>query len=142
MKTPVETARRWLAQAEHSLRVTRLMLENEVWSQACFHSEQTAQLALKAYLYRRGRRFVNIQSVRVLALECSKEDSDFSPLGDYGAFLDQYYLSTRYPDALPAPAVPYESFTALEAQQALGYAEEIVELAKAKITAADGSAGK
>ena len=139
MKTPVETARRWLAQAEHSLVVTRLMLENDVWSQSCFHAEQTAILALKAYLYRWGRRFVKIYSVRVLVLECSKEDSDFSPLADYGAFLDRYYLSTRYPDALPAPAVPYESFTALEARQALGYAEEIVELVKAKIAAANGS---
>ncbi len=115
------------------------MLENEVWSQACFHSEQTAQLALKAYLFRRGRRFVNIHSVRVLALECSKEDLDFAPMVDYGAYLDRYYLSTRYPDALPAPAVPYESFTAVEAKQALGYAGEIVELVKAKIAAADQS---
>lgn len=140
MKTPVETARRWLAQAEHNLSVTRLMLENDVWAQACFHSEQTAQLALKAYLFRRGRRFVNIHSVRVLAQECSKEDSDFTPFEDYGIFLDRYYLSTRYPDVLPAPAVPYLSFTASEAKQALGYAEEIVEQVKAKIAAADASA--
>ncbi len=139
MKTPVETARRWLAQAEHNLSMARSLLAGSFSAGACFHSEQTAQLALKAYLFRRGKRFVNIHSVRVLVLECSKEDTEFSPLADYGALLDRYYLATRYPDVLPAPAVPYESFTALEARQALGYAEEIVELVKAKIAAADGS---
>lgn len=140
MKTPVETAQRWLAQAEHNLRMADSLSAGGFSAGACFHAEQTAQLALKAYLFRRGRRFVNIHSVRVLALECSKEDSDFSPLEDHGIFLDRYYLATRYPDVLPAPAVPYESFTASEAQQALGYAGEIVELAKAKIAAANASA--
>ena len=141
MKTPVETARRWLAQAEHNLSMARSLFDGSFWAGACFHSGQTAQLALKAYLFRQGKRFVNIHSVRALVLESSKEDSDFLPFEDYGMFLDRYYLSTRYSDVLPAPAVPYESFTAAEAQQALGYAEEIVELAKAKIAAADGSAG-
>ncbi len=139
MKTPVETARRWLAQAEHNLSMARSLFAGGFSAGVCFHSEQTAQLVLKAYLFRRGRRFVNIHSVRVLVLECGKEDSDFSPMADYGAFLDRYYLATRYPDVLPAPAVPYESFTALEARQALGYAEEIVELVKSKIAAANGS---
>jgi HEPN domain-containing protein len=133
MKNPKETAKRWLAQAEHSLGTTRILLENGLWADACFHSEQTAQLALKAFLYYRGRRFVNIHSVRVLASECGKEDAQFLAFESYGMFLDRYYLSTRYPDALPAPAIPFESFTQQEAQQALGYATEIVELVRAQI---------
>jgi HEPN domain-containing protein len=133
MKNPKETSRRWLAQAEHSLSTTRVLLENGLWADACFHSEQTAQLALKAFLYWRGRRFVNIHSIHALALECSKEDAQFLAVADYGSVLDRYYLTTRYPDTLPAPAVPFESFTQQEAQQALGYAAEIVELVRAQI---------
>jgi HEPN domain-containing protein len=133
MKTPKETARRWLAQAEHSLVTTRVLLENGLWADACFHSEQTAQLALKAFLYWRGRRFVNIHSIRALALECGKEYAQFLAFESYGIILDRYYLGTRYPDVLPAPAIPFESFTQQEAHQALGYATEIVELVRTQI---------
>jgi HEPN domain-containing protein len=106
MKNPGETARRWLAQAEHSLSMARSLSEGRFWSGACFHAEQTAQLALKAFLYRQGRRFVNIHSIRSLALECGQEDPEFLIFEDHGRSLDQYHLATRYPDVLPAPAIP------------------------------------
>ena len=112
MNRPLETAQRWLAQAEHSLLVTQVLLNRGFWAGACFYSEQTAKIALKAFLYAQRRRFVNIHSVRTLAEECAAEESSFSLFVAYGTYLDRYYLSTRYPDALPAPAIPYESFTA------------------------------
>ena len=133
MKNPLETARRWLAQAEHNLRATQVMVENGLWAMACFLAQQTAQLALKAYLFGQGRRFVNVHSIRTLAEECSKYDAAFSPIIEHGGVLDRYYLSTRYPDALPAPAIPYQSFTEQEAQQALGYVTEMVKLVTARI---------
>ena len=135
MKTPLETGRRWLAQAEHSLSMAQLLLDGGFWAGACFNSEQTAQLALKAFLFFTGRRYVNIHSVRTLALECIKEDPDFSPVENYGMFLDRFYLITRYPDALPAPAIPFQSFTEGEARQAMDHASEIVVLARDKIPA-------
>ena len=134
LKKPLETARRWLAQAEYSLSMTRSLFEGGFWAGACFQSEQTAQLALKALLFAKGKRHINIHSVRELALECSKEDPEFSRFEDYGAYLDRYYLSTRYPDALPEPAIPFESFTQQEATQAVSFAEEIVGLVRTKIT--------
>jgi HEPN domain-containing protein len=133
MKRPLETAKRWLAQAEHSLGMMRSLLEGGFWAGACFQAEQTAQLALKAFLYWRGRRFINIHSIRALALECGKEDAQFLVFESYGIVLDRYYLATRYPDVLPDPAIPFESFTQQEARQALGYATEIVELVRAQI---------
>ena len=133
MKKPLETAQRWLTQAEHSLSVTQVLLENELWPEVCFHAEQTAQLALKAYLFFEGRRFVNVHSVRTLAEECFNHAPEFEPLMDYGMILDRYYLSTRYPDALPDPAIPFESFGPLDARQALEFAAEIVSTVRAKI---------
>ncbi len=141
VKEALETARRWLAQAEHNLTMARVLLESDFWGGACFHAEQTAQLALKAFLYARGRRNITIHSVLELARQCAGEDGDFSPLVEYGGALDRYYLSTRYPDALPAPAVPFESFTDREARQALGYATEMVELVRAKVPGAPGELG-
>ena len=133
VKKPLETARRWLAQGQHSLSMATSLLASGFWAGACFQSEQTAQLALKAFLYSAGKRFVNIHSVRELAIRCAQEDEAFLSFVDYGTFLDKYYLSTRYPDALPAPALPFESFTEKEAREALGYATEIVQTVKARV---------
>ncbi len=44
--------------------------------------------------------------------------------------LDRYYLTTRYPDALPFPAVPYEAFSASDSAQALAAAARILEAAR------------
>ncbi len=58
-------------------------------------------------------------------------------LVDYGGILDRYYPATRYPDALPDPAIPFESFNEQEAVQALGYATEMVEIVRAKVPQPD-----
>jgi HEPN domain-containing protein/predicted nucleotidyltransferase len=137
MKKPLETARRWLAQAEHNLIMTRSLLDNGFWAGTCFQAEQTAQLVLKAYLFLQGRRFVNVHSIPTLAQECSQYDAAFLPIIEHGVVLDRYYLSTRYPDTLPAPAIPYQSFTEQEAQQALGYVTEMVTLVKTRIAGQD-----
>ncbi len=133
MKKPLETARRWLAQAEHGLVTARALLENSLWSDAYFHAEQTAQLALKAFLYSLGRRYIQLHSVRELAQECGKADEEFARFATHGRVLDRYYLATRYPDALPAPAIPFESFAHEDAEQATAFATEIVESVRAKI---------
>ena len=133
VKNPLEKARRWLAQAEHSLSITRLLLESGMGADACFHAGQTAQLALKASLYSVGRRNINIYSARALASRRAQENDGFSAFVDYGTLLDRYYLSTRYPDALPEPAVPFESFTEREAREALGYATEMLETVKVRV---------
>ena len=135
MKTPLETARRWVAQAEQSLAMAHTLLDNGHWAGACFQAEQTAQLALKSFLFSKGSRYVNIHSVRELAVRCSEVDSDFGPIEGYGMGLDRYYLATRYPDALPAPAFPFESFSAEESHLAVGHANEIVALVRSKIPA-------
>ncbi len=133
MKRPLETARRWLAQAEHSLGVGRVMVENGLWAKACFEAEQTAQLALKAFLYRVGRRSVPIHSIRELVVESAKNDPELLQFLGHAGVLDRYYLTTRYPDSLPAPAVPFESYAQEEALEALSFAAEIVDAVKSRV---------
>ena len=133
MKNSEETARRWLRQGEHNLNVTLDLLNSGFWAGACFYAEQTAKLVLKAFLYRRGQRHIPIYSVRELALECAKEDDEFSVFVDSGGVLDRYYLSTRYPDAVADPAVPFETFSEEEANRALESARAIVDAVRAKV---------
>ena len=51
-----------------------------------------------------------------------------------GQVLDHYYIPTRYPDALAFPAIPYESYTAREAREAVELASTILSAVKQKVT--------
>jgi HEPN domain-containing protein len=132
MKRPREQSQRWLEQAEHQLEVTNALLELGFWSDVCFMAEQTAQMALKAFLYGEGRRFVLLHSIQELALQCSEIDEAFAETIEWGKILDRYYIPTRYPDALPPPTVPFRSFIESDAQQARQYATNIVQLVKTR----------
>jgi HEPN domain-containing protein len=111
MKRSRETALRWRRQAEHDLEIARGHQEHGDYSDACFMAEQAAQKALKAFLIGQGQRSVPLHSVARLAEQCTQIDPDFAVHIAPGRILDQYYIPTRYPDALPPPALPFESYT-------------------------------
>lgn len=134
MKNLKAEAMRWLEQAEHDLDAAKKNLEIlKFYSDTCFLAEQAAQKALKAFLYFKGKRYVPIHSVVALVEAILEYDKEFEPLIKYGRKLDQYYIPTRYPDALASPAVPFETYTKEQAEEALKYAEEILKLVKGKI---------
>lgn len=132
MKNPVESRARWLEQAEHQLGVVKILLDNGQWADACFHAEQTGQMALKAFLFGVGRRYVHIHSIEALLEECAKFEESFLDLLDQGRALDRFYLQTRYPDVLAAPAIPYRSFGETDAMPAYQNASDIVDMVKSK----------
>ena len=120
----------------NEVRLTNIVIwtyEGKNYAYACFMCEQSAQKSLKAYLYFRGERFVWEHSIQKLAEKCSKFDNEFEQVIEMGAVLDKYYLTTRYPDAIPPPAVPYELFTKKEAEGAIDLATKIINLVKNKI---------
>lgn len=127
MKQKKLEAYRWLKQAKHDLLVANRNIEDKFYADACYSAEQAAQKALKAYLYFQGERFVWEHSVRELVKRCLKFQLSFQKFEDLGKILDQYYIPTRYPDALAPPAVPYESYTKKEAEEAVKIAKEILE---------------
>ncbi|KAF0125694.1 MAG: HEPN domain-containing protein [Elusimicrobia bacterium] len=128
MKDPVTEADRWLKQSLHNLAIAQGHKGRAEYAEACFVSEQAAQMALKAYLTLKGERFILAHSVRKLVEKCAVFDPALAELIEPGKILDKYYLTTRYPDVLPSPAVPWESFTEKEAGEAVAYAEKIVQL--------------
>ena len=132
MKNPGELRSRWLKQAEHQLSVTKVLFALGFWSDACFHAEQTAKMAMKALLSGAGRRSVPVYSAYELSIECAKVDESFSPLVDKGRALERFYLETRYPDALEFPSVPFKSFFKEDAVQAFKDASDIVDMVKLK----------
>ena len=126
---PHAEGRRWLVQAEDDLRFAELAARERFFAQACFNSQQAAEKALKAFLYARGAEQVMGHSVADLAAECARLEPEFAKLKERAAPLDQFYLSTRYPNSLPG-GVPAEAFTARDAERALEMAREVIAVVK------------
>ena len=93
-----ELAERWLSFARDDLRVATLVLSEGIYHQACFHSQQCVERALKGVLIRRGYRPPRTHSITELV---SVLGAGLGDLTDELGELDDYYIPTRYPDALP-----------------------------------------
>ncbi len=126
MRDPHKLARRWFKQAQHDGRVAQRHVREGDYSDACFMAEQTAQKALKAYLYGQGARSLPEHSVAKLAEQAQQHDATFRALIALGNVLDQYYIPTRYPDAIADPAIPFETYTQTQAEEAIRLAEQIL----------------
>jgi len=133
MRNPKQQAERWLKQAEHDLAIAQAHLNNSYYSDCCFMSEQTAQKAMKAFLYANGERSIPEHAIATLVKRAAAYDRSLQSLLEAAEVLDQYYIPTRYPDALAEPAVPFESYTKPQAAQALEFAQRIVTAVKQHI---------
>jgi HEPN domain-containing protein len=85
---------------------------------ACFLAQQSAEKALKAFLYSRGQGPVLGHSTFVLAGEAARLEPAFAPLADPCRRLDQLYIPTRYPNGLP-DNVPHDFYNTAMSDQAL-----------------------
>jgi len=119
-------ARRWFRQAKADLAVVYTLRSGGHFAATCFHSQQAAEKALKAVLYAQGARVVVGHSIRELARQCEAHDEVFSNLREGAALLDQFYIPTRYPNGLPVPAIPDETFTESQAKMAQEVANKVV----------------
>jgi HEPN domain-containing protein len=119
-------AQRWFRQARADLEVVRTLLAEGHYAAACFHAQQVAEKALKAALFSRGSRVVWGHSVRELARQCEAHDPAFAAVAEKAALLDQFYIPTRYPNGLPPPAIPSETYTVTQAEDAQEAAKRIL----------------
>ena len=133
MKHPQINATRWLRQANYDLKEAIRSLKTNSFAYATFFAEQSAQKSLKAYLFFRGKRAIFIHSIAELIKEAASSDKAFLTFVEEGQKLDRYYLASRYPDALPEPAVPAESYSKSEAEEAVDTATKIFNFCKRKI---------
>ena len=93
------TAERWLAFAREDLQVAEIVLEEGIYNQVCFHAQQCAEKALKSALAHRGQALPRVHSITDL-LQMLPADW-FAGQEQEIMGLDDYYIPTRYPDALP-----------------------------------------
>jgi HEPN domain-containing protein len=132
---PREEARRWLAQAENDLSFTEHSIRGGFHAQACFHSQQVAEKAVKAVHYLRGARVVIGHSVDGLLEALETAGLSVKELRPLAAHLDLHYIPTRYPNGLPGN-LPFEVYTAAQASDALAAARRIVAFAREQVEGA------
>ena len=123
---------RWLAQAERDLDDARFALSGQRFNLACFLCQQSAEKALKGYLFIKGAEEVWGHSVAELSDDAKYFDKGFAQLKPRVALLDKYYIPTRYPNALPG-GIPADAFDEEDARRAISLAEETLRFIKDKI---------
>ena len=127
MRLPAETqGERWLAQARQDVDAAAVLLRSGHRNLACFHAQQAAEKAAKAFLYAQGVEDVWGHSVASLLRDAASYESAFEPLRPKGAALDKFYIPTRYPNGLP-DGLPQDAYTEEEATDAIAKAAGIIE---------------
>ena len=116
---------RWLEQAEADIKTARDCLKDGNYYASAFFAQQSAEKALKGFLYAQGYRALITHSVVELLEETLKINATFKRLLDYGKELDRHYIGSRYPNFYPSGA-PYKYYTEEIAQRCVNYAESIL----------------
>jgi HEPN domain-containing protein len=118
----------WLRQAEEELRWAEDAFESKSWALVCFTAQQVAEKSLKAIAMARGAAQERGHSAKEIAtaLEIDGE------LETMARILDQYYISTRYPDAFVSGS-PFEYFVERQASEAIEYARAFTRRARTEI---------
>jgi len=123
--TRAERAREWARFAEDDLRSAKVLLEEGIFNEVCFHSQQCAEKILKAFLVLNGAFVPKTHRLVDILGECIKANAELENVRHDCLVLDQFYIPTRYPDALigsKALGLPSRN----DAQEALGMAESIL----------------
>lgn len=112
---PQSRHRDWLAQARADFQWGVDSLEHGHFAQTCFIAQQVAEKALKAIAYARGFASARGHSAFEIALDLGVNGE----LQRACQVLDQYYIATRYPDAMPSgnPSLYYSREQANDAMQ-------------------------
>lgn len=117
---------KWLTYATEDLEVAKLSLERYIYNQVCFHSQQAVEKILKGFLELHDKEVPRTHSLRELLRLSIRVKSELGMFFDYAIILDQYYIPTRYPDAVPGvmeDGLPDQE----DAREALNMAKEILE---------------
>jgi len=126
---PKDEAARWLDSASNDLDAAEWDLQGKFYNYACFKSQQSAEKALKAFLYFRGLRRLIGHSTHDLLQQCIQLDPSFETLREDCTELDLHYLPSRYPNSLPG-GVPHLFYTKKRAEEVIACARRVIEKVK------------
>jgi len=132
MHNPKEEGRRWLRQAQSDFAFLQVARQARKYDACCFLAQQTAEKALKAYLFHQGEELIFTHSIFRLCEMAAQYDSAFGELREQVKLLDFYYVEARYPNALE-DVIPAEFYSDQDAGRAVEMARLVVEAVRARI---------
>lgn len=143
MKKPYrEEALRWLTMAKDEFFDADELRKRKRFYLALFHFQQATEKVLKAFLYLKAKSIEvfythSISELLAVAIEIEPEFKNVVSAKK----LDQYYISTRYPNGLPG-GVPSRFYDdPKEAEDAMKLAKSVVELTEIYVKEKDESEG-
>jgi HEPN domain-containing protein len=93
---------------------------------ACYHCQQCAEKALKAFLVYNNVKYRMIHDLDDLCFDCKNIDPDFKQISVNCNILNDYITHSRYPSSYV--------FVEIEMYESIKLAEEILDFVKAKTT--------
>jgi HEPN domain-containing protein len=124
--------KQWLDIATEDLTVAHLVFEEEHLAHTCFLSQQCIEKSLKAYLISKANTYPRTHNLVILLNQCEMLEPTFSQFRAECITIDQYYVPTRYPDAIPG-GLPTGSPTEQQARKAITAAEIILQFVTAQL---------
>lgn len=88
----------WLEKAQKDLKSARILKEHDCGNDtAAFHCQQAIEKALKAYLLYKTKELQEGHSLIFLCKVASTHNLEFKKFIKDCAYINQYYIETRYP---------------------------------------------
>lgn len=122
---------KWFVFADEDWLVAKRALEDGIFNQTCFHSQQGVEKLLKGLISEAKRRIPKTHSLIELLNICSEINPQLGEFETDCFKLDRYYIPTRYPDALPG-ALPNGLPNKSDAEKALKILDRINTLIRGK----------
>lgn len=110
----------WIDKSERDLKSAKILKDNDCGNDiVAFHCQQCIEKSLKGFLLRKFGNVVEGHSLIYLCKESSKIKDTFKKYLKDCAFVNQYYIETRYPADIPLVV------TDEEADECISIAEKI-----------------
>ncbi len=122
-------ARDWFAQAEYDVKLaeTAQSVGSHEW--ACFAAQQSAEKAIKGlHLFLGQEAWGHVVAQLMRELPTVPEED----LVNRAKVLDNFYVSTRYPNGHPDGA-PFDHYGPLQSNEALNHARQILAFVRAEM---------
>lgn len=122
----------WFFFAGEDIKMAESAFKEKIFNQTCFHSQQAVEKMLKGFLKAKGVNVPKTHFLVELLKICIEKDKDFQALQSDGSILDDYYIPTRYPDAIPG-SLPANLPQEKDAEEALSILKRISKFIKNKV---------
>jgi HEPN domain-containing protein len=113
----------WLEKAGRDLKSAKVLKQNDCGNDiVAFHCQQAIEKSLKGYLLKQTGQIVEGHSLIYLCKESTNYNIEFKKWLKDCAFVNQYYIETRYPSDVPLV------ISDDEANECISIAEEIYKM--------------